>query len=202
MVKWNAYLIREINEPKWLGGGKSLRSSSCWPYSAIFQTASTASGSDGSTSPAKRLDLCGCCFARGSAEKGIAAACSAHVKAAIFRNESNGRKESNHSALGQTWNSWARGLVTNGHSHTTQTHWEGFFFFSQQCSFRKLAENYLTESFLPVNIILSKRFNSVYVNYKGKKIIAEIFLKWFRAYFSIVILVFIFSHFRRGRAGE
>lgn len=36
------------------------------------------------------------------------------------------------------------------------------FFFPQCCSFGKLAENYLTESFLPVNIILSKRFLKIH----------------------------------------
>lgn len=130
MVKWNAYLIREINEPKWLGGGKSLRSSSCCPYSAIFQTASTASGTDASTSPAKQSGLLWLLFCTWKSwEKNREQHALFIWKLPSSEMKAIGRKESNHTALEQTWNSWARGFVTNGHSHTTQTHWEGFFFF-------------------------------------------------------------------------
>jgi len=37
--------MREISEPRQLGGGKSLRSSPCCPCSAIFQPAGAAGGS-------------------------------------------------------------------------------------------------------------------------------------------------------------
>lgn len=111
------------------------------------------------------------------------------------------RKESNHSALGQTWSCCAQGLITNGHSHTTQTHWEGFFF-STAVFLCKAGWKLFDRILLSVNIIVSKRFTSVYVNYRGEKIIAEIFLKCFGVYFSIVISVFIFSHSILERVGR